>query len=407
MKLLVSIFLVIYFTQQILGHGWLDTISYGIFTANPRGFNGDNQGSASTNGPCGQTTPDYGALFKVNQSVHFNATWTIGGGHDGGNGPKTCRFALAKLDTDTNLFDQLVVYDNITCVAGSYNQYISFMSYITGVVYLQWKWSAGDGSTWFSCVKLNVIDPNTTTYSVDYNNMLVQTITPTPTITKLFYSIQLPTTITADDNIIVYFSATGTGDANVTVSTDAQPISYLDGKTAKVNSYLAPIISLCNLRVNRDFTYITLTPNTDFNGNITFYADTYLSHLDYTGIAQVGTVMKSGSVYYYWTGATSTAAVKKRIVMDGKGADFVYLSGPYTGCDDATYKKARVDTRCVDVGSDLDFPNGQLQYFGVEVASGTFSGFARIEKGKCLDLVGGVSQIVVSFLSLIVVLLFI
>lgn len=90
----------------------------------------------------------------------LRTSWTRGGGHGEGDASNLCRFSLipAEQGDDTaSLFDSNVLVDNIDCrTRGSYQRDINLGVTPAGDYYLQFRWKAGDGGTWYNCAKVTI-----------------------------------------------------------------------------------------------------------------------------------------------------------------------------------------------------------------------------------------------------------
>jgi len=380
------------------GHGWL-------VIPQPRGFTADNQGSASQNQPCGLTTPDYVAPYQAFINGTVPVTWSLGGGHTG----IKCRVALAISDQSQAAFDSNVLLNNITCdTAGQdFTTNVSLPAGIqAGLYYLQWMWFVDPGfpnNNWYSCTKISVFDPNILITEMAPGGITQVTINASSYTGPLFYSVYVPTYITMDQflRIKVNTSTDVVYSANVTGSADAVPTSYNDGTYVTTDSTTLQFINLCKLQNNIAYTSVFAQPG--FSGDIYITNTLYNSHLDWVGVQQQDVSFEANTLAFFWTAASTTLDVPKRIIAAGRGGN-VYVSGPLKSCT-STYTQPYSPTPCADVNPPQANGNNANQYFAVKVDA-AWTGKVYIDGGTCATYSSATSLFVSLIFFITITLLF-
>jgi hypothetical protein len=370
--------------------------------------------SASQNNPCGknqQGVDVYVGITDVNQNGTIHVQWTNDGTeHDNlvnGGGTKTCRFALSKSDTNVGQFSQNVL-TNISCGIQKYELDINVGDVTPGIWYLQYWWNAGDDSDWYGCTRINVIEAGLVITDLPVDTTRTISVGVDDISDELIFRVALPPITNLEKHLFftLSVSSNSTNTINGTISATTIPKSYEDGITIQSDSF-EKTATLCNL-ANTNYAYVTLFPNnyetgTNFTGEVTISVTLYDSQLEIDVTNDV--LLKDNSLTFYWTESSTTTTNKRRVIVSGTGAN-VYLSGPYRSCTSNQYEQPKSVTNCQDLGRDVDFTgNNNKQYFGIYVA-GDLNGFFRVEKGSC-DTYSGVSRsIILTFIMVMVVVLF-
>jgi len=413
MKLTCVFFLTfILFAQQILGHGW-------VFDPQPRGFTINDEISASQQGPCGKTTPTYPATTTVEINGSIFVSFRNGPGHDDTTNSGSCTFSLSTQDQTNNPFDTNIFYTIDPCDSGDMIANVSIIVPRPGTYYLQWHWTSGTGSNWYSCIRLFVEDPNIKVNQIKAGDRVVETLT-NQNVTNLFYTISgLPA---ADPTVIdtqytkhllldASVSANSLYYVNFTYSTDYIPLDYTAvpvRDNLNINAATPPrMITVCNAvtkTVNE--VYVSIFPyqngsNGNFTGDVSFTSYLFDARVDFVGGENgVPVSLKKGYIAYFWTAASTTQTSSKRIVVEADSPSTYFINGPYRTCNSNQY--VRGEKHCSDLGRDTDFPinqNGGRQYFAVEIVENDFTGKIRVEKGNC-DSYSDMSKIFVSLVLL-------
>jgi len=330
----------------------------------------------------------------------------LGAGHTG----NYCRVAIAKTPNSGPAFDSDVLATNIPCTnTGAQGTYtVSFNKVPPGLYYVQWIWYAV-GSTWYSCFEVAISNPDVTVNALSYggtNNFgpaeLSEDIPINFNITVPAGSIQLdPTSNLPEQYLLIKLnnSISSIASLNATASTAFIPSTYQDGYYTSIAPGAVSYINLCAVKTN--YVYVSMFP--EINGTYTYSTTNtlYTSWLDYLG-AQSQPISLDGSGFLvYWTQATSTPDVPKRIQLDGRGGN-AYLMY-YSSCN-AQYTLPFDPVGCLEVQSQIQNGqnnNDQTQYYFV-VTDAAWYGKISIQQGVC----GSAASIFVSLMLTFVVLLF-
>jgi len=331
----------------------------------------------------------------------------LGAGHTG----ITCRLAYEKTPTQTS-FDKQILADNIPCSnVGTFNDYNISLASIpsAGLWYIQWIWTA-QGSTWYSCFEVAIVDPNVHVSPLAYggNNVFEEVLEP---YIPANYSIAIPpgsiqidplTQLTLQYLLIkINNTQDSISQINATASSAFIPSSYQDGFYTTNHPGQVSYINLCSVKTN--YAYVSIFG--DLYGNYTYAISNslYNSWLDWAGIQSQPITLDGAGFLVYWTQATSTLDVPKRIRLDGRGSN-AYLMY-YQSCN-ADYQLPFNPVSCYDVADQIQ--NGQnndngrkTQYYYV-VTDGPWYGKIMIEGGTC----SSATSVFVSLLLAFIVLLF-
>eukprot|EP01129_Flabellula_baltica_P014583 TRINITY_DN7017_c0_g1_i1.p1 TRINITY_DN7017_c0_g1~~TRINITY_DN7017_c0_g1_i1.p1 ORF type:complete len:382 (+),score=65.62 TRINITY_DN7017_c0_g1_i1:1-1146(+) len=352
------VLLIVLLIALVYGHGWINSPI-------PRGYQGNAEASASTSGPCGRTG-SYGEVVTVTSGETLSVDFRNGGGHVG----LDCSFSIGNDDTAASSFSQ---YPNVltmsTCEAAStYTQDVPIMA-PNGTWYLQWIWRA-QGSTWYSCVQLNVLASGLTLVQVQ-----PETVTPgSCTTDNLYYEV--PLTDYDDDNIGLMIDLENKGSSEITfsVSTLLVPMDSTDGKLVSV-----PAGSKVSTAVTGGGKSAYVTVFGGCTGDYDLSVTPYEAYLDLANSQKVDASVSASSTAFYFSPSTTTSNRARRIVFYGSGASSCSASGPYQSSED--YVKGG-DTRCIDLplaGSAKDYGTN---YYGLECTS-DFEGSVELETGTC------------------------
>jgi len=397
---LLVLFVLFAIIQYSHGHGWLNW-------PEPRGFAGDNQNSASTGGPCGPQGI-YRTSISISQNDLLTVNWSLGGGHDNGQGPKICRFSIATAEQQI-LFDAGRLAD-FNCSQGGVNQVVAEFAVTvpSGIYYLQFHWYAGDGTNWYNCALLAVDIPVTPQAHSTMVTTEIDNLASNDTSTIIYNEIALPPIRDAYKAILVKFNGTrtsGTGSVNITVSNNL-PAAYMNGNYKTVYDY-QQAVTLCNVPQDTARFYVSLFSTPEYQGNITFIATVYEAELSFNLRPRIDIAVEQNDLLYFRTQAYSEAVTKRRIVIEGNGGQ-AYFTGPLLNCnrDSLVYSQSEA-SYCIDLplveDGKANADDLETYYYGVTF-DGNYDGKVELQKGPCSEY-SGVSQIIVSILALLAFLL--
>jgi len=196
---------------------------------------------------------------------------------------------------------------------------------------------------------------------------------------------------------------------NVTGSDQSLPQDYNDGPHVKVDAITTDAyFALCNLELG--YVYVTIFPDSQFQGDVTFSSYKYNSKIDYTLEASASAVpvgLEKGALAIYYTTASTTETKPKRMVVNADTSftgtsdiSSIYLAGPFRQCNSPQYIKPSTPTFCKNLGDDADYVD---QYF-VVYSSEKFTGSITIEDGSCVVDSGATLLFSLLLLFLIVIL---
>jgi len=384
-----------------LGHGWVvNPIPSGFVTIN-------DQNSASQNGPCGNQPYTFQAPTLLSQNATIDINYMLGAGHTG----LTCRVAYAKQPTQAQ-FDSQVLVANIPCAnVGNFNNYNVSLTSIPhpGLWYIQWIWNA-QGSTWYSCFQVAIVDPNIKVAALTYGgNNVFEEVALEPYI-PANYNITIPLgaiqvdqlTGLAQQYLLIKINNTqeSISQINATASTAFVPSTYQDGFYTTNNPGQISYINLCSVKTN--YAYVSIFG--DNYGNYTYAISNglYNSWLNWAGVTTQSISLDGAGFLVYYTQATSTLDVPKRIRLDGRGSN-AYLMY-YQSCN-AQYQLPFNPVTCLNAQDEIqngqNNANGDTQYYYV-VTDGPWYGKIMIEGGSC----SSAATVFVSLLLAFIVLLF-
>jgi hypothetical protein len=397
----LSLLILFVLVPYCLGHGWVvEPIPSGFVTVN-------DQNSASQTAPCGNQPYTFQPPTLLTQNATVDVKYVLGAGHTG----VTCRIAYAKTPSTTS-FDKQILADNIPCSnVGNFNDYNVSLSQIptAGLYYIQWIWTA-QGSTWYSCFQVAIVDPNVHVSPLTYGGSEYFEETLEPFI-PANYSIAIPpgaiqvNTLTGLTQQYLLIKINNTINSispiNATASSSFIPASYQDGYYTTNYPGQVTYINLCSVKTN--YAYVSIFGDNYGNYSYSISNNLYNSWLDWAGIKEQPIALDGAGFLVYYTQATSTLDVPKRIRLDGRGSN-AYLM--YYGSCNADYKLPFNPVSCYDVLDQIQ--NGQnndngrkTQYYYV-VTDGPWYGKIMIEGGKC----SSATSVFVSLFLAFIVLLF-
>jgi len=340
----------------------------------------------------------------VNNDDFLDVQFTLGGGHDAGNGPATCRFAVATNDTSESLFDENVVQDGIPCTVGSYTNSIPISANQTGINYLQFVWNAGDGSHWYNCVQLNVLAGA----AIQINSIPsidvwahVSIDAESSNVSAVYNSITVPAITDSSRNIHISFNGTIiSGEVNFTSST-VLPRNPLIGNTRYVTSDLQSDI-FCNPSATTTKIYVSLFPSADYIGNVSFIVTEYDAVLDFVTAESIPITIQKGESFYFESASYSTLSDQRRFTISGSGGN-AYAFGPFSTCGVQNVFYQTIN-HCIDLPIKQESAETDVTYYYYVTADNTYTGQVDVEKGNCSSY-SGVSTLILSIGLLLVVLL--
>jgi hypothetical protein len=385
----LALLLIVVLLPACFGHGWM-------VLPLPRGFVGDNEGSASQTAPCGKDG-EYSAIsfFDINGSIPVN--WDLGGGHTG----LKCRVAFSKLDTNTGSFENNVIMDNITCDnPGKDNVSVPLNGLKPGLYYIQWIWYA-QGSTWYNCFKIAIKDPSIQLREITLGATEALAFVGTQYTGPTYLSLTVPTVTLKEKflRIKVNTSSSAVSYANVTANSEVIPVDPSDGYMVRADPGTVKSINLCTLNTN--IAYVTIFPNREyslFEGSVEIKGALYDSHLDFIGVRERAFVLEAGARVFVWTAASSTLDVPKKVTIQGKGKGSAYIQGPLRNCDN-NLELPQENKDCIDLPQNVDNNDNNKEYYFSLYVDGDWSGKASLEEGIC----SGASSFIISLFSLLLI----
>jgi len=339
------------------------------------------------------------------QNATLNISYILGAGHTG----ISCLFNVGKTMTD---FTTLV---NISCPENKQESYLLNLEGLApGGYYVQWVWVEA-GSNWYSCFQIAITDPNLRVTALTYSGTDTFTGVALDT-TPVNYNISLPPILTDGSvnangvlrtgNNIQYLlininnSIDSISHLNATVSGSFIPSTYMDGTYVTVAPGTSKYLYLCSIRSSN--VYLTLFSEIVGNYSYSIANTLYDSWLDWNGKRDQAIALEGAGVLVYWTKATSTFDVPKKIIIEGRGGN-AYLMTTTTCTSDLN--QPLTTTMCVDAASDIQNGNnaaaGRTQYYYV-VTDASWYGKISLEPGLC----SGASTVIVSLTLALIVLLF-
>jgi hypothetical protein len=382
----------------VAGHGW-------VTNPQPRGYTGSDTG-ASQSSPCGAGAGNsYPQTITLTSGDYLNVSWTIGGGHTGAN-PDVCRFAWALTDDSATNFDASghTLVNNIDCAtSGGHSQYFPVsLNTITDptTAYLQFRWSAGDGSTWYNCIKLFVspsgVVVNDETEGVTFSD----TISPSE---LNYYRVD----IEADKHI--YVTITATGNNLFALSGESLPNSVNNSQSWSNGTIGQQFgLSACSLE-ETDTTFYLAAFGGSSDISFTATAESYDALLFPVYEApQIQDSLPFGGSKFYWTEAYQAETPKRVYAEKTSGSGWIRIWKSLS----CTLNNMDVDDEAEnDWGSrgaciDLGYTEGR-KYIQVESVNGTSIEFdLGVEDGLCADKdFNAASTAQISFMVLIAALL--